>query len=101
MEENLIPVYTVEAALKSIGLTDDVMAARIKILRQQALEKIADGIYTNPSGMAQLYDKLLRIIAYTYQIAGAHDCPEHILDVLADPEGATDAQIAAMLPYKF
>ena len=44
-------------------------------------------------------DKLLTIIGYAYQIAGAHDVPEHILDVLADPEAATIEQVGAMLPY--
>lgn len=45
-------------------------------------------------------DKLLTIIASAYQIAGAHDAPAHILDVLADPEAATDEQVEAMLPYR-
>lgn len=44
-------------------------------------------------------DKFETIIAYAYQIAGAHDCPEYILDVLSDPEEATVAQIHSMLPY--
>lgn len=44
-------------------------------------------------------DKLLTIIAAAYQIAGAHDAPAHILDVLADPEKATAAQVDTMLPY--
>lgn len=47
----------------------------------------------------QRYNKLLGVIACAYQIAGAHDAPEHILDVLADPESATKAEIDAMLPY--
>lgn len=45
-------------------------------------------------------DHLLKIIAFAYQIAGWHDAPEHILDVLADPESATAAQVDAMLPYQ-
>jgi hypothetical protein len=45
-------------------------------------------------------DKLLNIIASVYQIAGAHDAPAHILDVLADPEAATVEQVEAMLPYR-
>lgn len=49
---------------------------------------------------AQGRDKLLTIIASAYQIAGHHDAPEHILDVLADPEAATEAQVEAMLPYQ-
>lgn len=44
-------------------------------------------------------DKLLKIIGYAYQVAGAHGVPDHILDVLSDPEGATDDMIEAMLPY--
>jgi hypothetical protein len=44
-------------------------------------------------------DKLLTIIAAAYQVAGVHDAPAHILDVLADPENASDAQVDAMLPY--
>lgn len=45
-------------------------------------------------------DKLLTIIAAAYQVAGAHDCPARILDVLANPDEATDDQVAAMLPYQ-
>lgn len=44
-------------------------------------------------------DKVREIIAATYQILGAYDAPEHVLDVLADPEGATQAQIDALLPF--
>ncbi|QOY96369.1 hypothetical protein IM543_11415 [Massilia sp. UMI-21] len=44
-------------------------------------------------------EKLLTIIAYAYQIAGAAGCPAHILDVLCDPDAATTEQIEAMLPY--
>ena len=44
-------------------------------------------------------DKLLQIIAATYQIAGACDLPAYILDVLANPELATQEQIDAMLPF--
>jgi hypothetical protein len=44
-------------------------------------------------------DKLLNIIGAAYQIAGTHDCPEHVLDVLCDPEAATQEQVDALLPY--
>ena len=44
-------------------------------------------------------ERLLTIIAAAYQVAGAHGAPAHVLDVLARPEDATDAQVAAMLPY--
>lgn len=44
-------------------------------------------------------DKLLQIIAATYQIAGACDAPDHILDVLASPKRTTQVQIDAMLPF--
>lgn len=49
---------------------------------------------------AEQHNKLLNIIGACYQIAGAHGAPEHILDVLCDPERATDAQVNAMLPYE-
>ncbi|MFZ3286629.1 MAG: hypothetical protein WA191_07235 [Telluria sp.] len=45
-------------------------------------------------------DKLLTIVACAYQIAGAHDAPAHILDVLSDPEAATVEQIESMLSYQ-
>lgn len=44
-------------------------------------------------------DKLRQIIASMYQIAGAYDAPAHVLDVLANPELATQAQIDALLPF--
>jgi hypothetical protein len=44
-------------------------------------------------------ERLLTIIAAAYQIAGVHGVPARVLDVLARPEAATDAQVAAMLPY--
>ncbi len=44
-------------------------------------------------------DKLLTIIAAAYIICGAHDVPDHILDVLCNPEAATNEQVEAMLPY--
>ena len=44
-------------------------------------------------------ERLLTIIAAAYQVAGAHGAPARVLDVLARPEAATDAQVAAMLPY--
>lgn len=44
-------------------------------------------------------DKLQQIIARAYQIAGAYDAPEHVLDVLANPLDATQAQIDALLPF--
>lgn len=43
--------------------------------------------------------KLRKIIAAAYQIAGAYDAPAYVLDVLADPLGATQAQIDALLPF--
>lgn len=44
-------------------------------------------------------EKLLTIIANAYQIAGAHDAPAYILDVLAHPEQATMEHVEDMLPY--
>ena len=45
------------------------------------------------------HDKTLTIIASAYQFAGAHDAPELWLDVLSDPEAATDEQVNQLLPY--
>ena len=44
-------------------------------------------------------DKLRYIIACAYQIAGAYDAPEYVLDVLGNPDGATQKQIDALLPF--
>lgn len=55
--------------------------------------------YIVPATQAKDVDKLLRIIACAYVVAGAHDADERILDVLANPEDATEEQIEAMLPY--
>lgn len=44
-------------------------------------------------------DHLRRIIAAMYQIAGALDCPAHILDVLSDPDSASPRQVDDMLPF--
>jgi len=38
-------------------------------------------------------EKLLDIIRRKYEIAGATEAPEHVLDVLADPLAATQEQI--------
>ena len=43
--------------------------------------------------------KLESIVYSMYQFAGAHDAPEHILDVLCSPQTATEEQIDAILPY--
>lgn len=44
-------------------------------------------------------DKLLQIIAALYQIAGVYDAPTYVLDVLANPEMATQEQIDTLLPF--
>ena len=44
-------------------------------------------------------DKLLEIIAAAYQIAGAYEAPDYVLDVLANPTTATQEQIDALLPF--
>ena len=56
-------------------------------------------VYAEPKPVEPANDKLLQIIAAAYQIAGACDLPFHILDVLANPEKATQEQIDAMLPF--
>lgn len=45
-------------------------------------------------------DRFLQIIACAYQMAGVHDAPEVWLDVLSNPEEATQEQIDALLPYR-
>ena len=68
--------------------------------KQAGMQEQFAQLLAHPAILVDGYQKLLRIIAYAYQIAGVHDCPEHILDVLSDPEGATEEQIDAMLPYQ-
>lgn len=96
-------------------LTKDRDAARLAAeMHLQTVETQAKIIAGQSSDLAELRDegwittdiaapvlikKLLSIVGNAYQIAGAHDVPEHILDVLSDPEEATEAQIEAMLPY--
>ena len=63
-----------------------------------AQDEAAQRARLNADDSSQI-DRLRRIIAYAYQIAGAHDAPDRILDVLRYPESATDEQIGAMLPY--
>lgn len=94
-----LSVYTLEAVTKGMGVTDDVMEAQIKKLLAEERQDIADRMATHHTDMVYQYLQMRRIIAYAYQIAGAHDCPADIMDVLGDPEGATEEQIAAMLPY--
>ncbi len=95
-EDGVVAVMTMRTVIKQCGLGDDeVMVARIrKMERDKLLDLVVD-----PTGTAALCMKLLRIVAYTYQVCGAHDADERILDVLGDPEGATEEQIEAMLPY--
>jgi hypothetical protein len=69
-------------------------------MQEQLEQEQFTQLLAHPAILVDGYQKLLRIIAYAYQIAGVHDCPEHILDVLSDPEGATEEQIEAMLPYR-
>lgn len=94
-EDGEMSAQVMLAVCKQAGLLDEVMHARIKrILSDQWLS-----LHYEKEVLVGRYQKLLRIIAYMYQVAGVHDCPEHILDVLSDPEGATEEQIDAMLPY--
>lgn len=99
IDDPFVSVYMLGSVTKGMGVMDDVMAARIRDLEEEALQDIGRRIRDNAADIAYQYHKLHRIIAYAYQIAAAHDCPAHILDVLSDPEGATEEQIAAMLPY--
>ena len=44
--------------------------------------------------------RLLEIIGCTYQMAALHDAPLLWLDVLANPEDVTQAQVDSLLPYQ-
>lgn len=68
--------------------------------RAKAARALADMRFDPVLALAADKDKLLTIIAAAYQVAGAHDAPAHILDVLADPESATADQVDAMMPYQ-
>lgn len=94
-EDDEMSPFVIRATCKQLGLMDDVMQARLKKLER----KHADQLFVNRYYIIDDCQKLLKIIAYMYQIAGVHNIPEHILDVLADPGGATEAQVEAMLPY--
>lgn len=72
------------------GTGIDVAVATIRELATQALINKYHGAR----------ERTLRdIIAAAYQMAGAHDAPANILDVLANPDDATPAQVDAMLAY--
>lgn len=87
-----ISVHMMRGVMGGMGITDEVTEARLaKLERDEALLLSAD-----PDLVAK-YQKLLRIIAYTYQLAGRVDMPDHVLDVLGDPEGATSEQVEALL----
>lgn len=51
----------------------------------------------DPAGTSK--DHLLAIIGAFYQICAEHDFPEHLLDILSDPEATTPEQVDALLPY--
>lgn len=94
-EDGVMSPFVMRAVCVQADLLDEVMAARIgKMEREHGLQLLANRDY-----LIEDYQKLLKIIAYTYQVLGAHDAAERILDVLGDPEGATEEQIDAMLPY--
>lgn len=79
--------------LDLVRRAEDVLAAAA------ALTPPAEQPLNRDSREAAMNERLLAIIANTYQILGALDAPTHILDVLIDPIGATDAQLEAMLPF--
>lgn len=47
-----------------------------------------------------MQEHLEKIIAAAYQIAGVHDAPAYILDVLSDPCAASERKVQDMLPYQ-
>lgn len=98
-QDGEVSPYMIRATCKQMGVTDDLMQARLKRLLAQETDCVTALVENMPLLTTSQYMKMRQIIANMYQVAGAHDCPEHILDVLADPEDATDEQIEAMLPY--
>ena len=53
----------------------------------------------SPQPVQPASERLLEIIAASYQIAGAYEAPDYVLDVLASPTTATQEQIDALLPF--
>lgn len=100
MEVEKIPSAMMSAIIKQGSLEgDDVMEKRLENLAQEEYLDVLTRMQNDPYVMAHQYSKLLRILAAAYQIAGCHDAPDAILDVLARPEEATDEQVTALLPY--
>lgn len=66
----------------------DFEQAAAKELSSLVMRAIAD-----PEAFARDYWKLLDIIAVFYQVAGAQDAPEWVLDLLSDPEEATAEEV--------
>lgn len=81
-------------------LTDDEILTLVRGCTTPALEVLIKAMKTVKKDHSTQIDKFLTIIAYAYQIAGVHGAPDHILDVLSDPEEATTEQVDAMLPYQ-
>lgn len=100
MDVENMPSAVMAATIKQMQLEgDEVMEKRLEKLAQEEYFDVLTRMQNDPYVMAQQYSKLLRILAATYQIAGCHDAPDTVLDVLAYPEAATDAQVAMLLPY--
>lgn len=101
MNTENMPSAVMAAVIKQAGVQgDEVMDKRLENLEREEYLAILTRINTDPVGMAEQYCKLLRILAAAYQIAGYHDAPDTVLDVLAYPEAATDDAVTALLPYR-
>lgn len=100
MEVDNMPSAVMAAVIKQLRLEgDEVMEKRLERLAREEYIEVLTRIQCDPYGMAEQYSKLLRILAAVYQIAGCHDVPDSVMDVLAHPEAATDEQVGALLPY--
>lgn len=76
------------------------MRAMLEQMEHNETEELRRILICDPEQMIAKYRKFEKIIAYTYQICGDHNVPDSILDILAEPEEATDEQVEAMLPYQ-
>lgn len=99
-EDGIVSPWVIKSVLKQGGIEpDDIFAARLRRSENEKLDDLNALAKSNPDALVNEFIKLRYIVAYMYQVAGIHDCDELILDVLSDPEEATEEQIAAMLPY--
>lgn len=100
MDDDNVPSAVMNATIKQLNLEcDEVMQKRLERQENDEFLVILKRMESDPFAMAEQYCKLLRILAAAYQVAGCHNAPDFVLDVLAYPEQATDDDVTLMLPY--